>query len=355
MKELTPAVLHTPDGKLYDAGDTSDILPFRKRWEVAAALLTVAIVVAVPAGAFLLKDALLPGARDIEKRVLIIGNAEGGWSPGEVRIETGQRVELDVLADDVAHGFAIPELGLDTGLIKPGSMVRMAFVAGKEGIFHFVCSVFCGKGWHGKMAGKIVVGNPPPPVPMVNDTRLIELNMTVNGLVPANITVPQGESLQLRVRAVDATHELQIDGYHFRSGPIEKGVVKDYDFTASLWGNFTMDCPHHDMPHGKGMLSVTRTTNLTVSLAAKNEEDCGFSQKTIVLMRNDTVRLVVTSVDETHGLSIDGTDIDTGPVAPGTSKVIEFEAKKAGTYRFRCSWDCSAQHERMTGRIVVVE
>ena len=94
------------------------------------------------------------------------------YSPDEIRVKKGTRVQLKIRALDRTHGFKLrlyPEGAPETG--EPG--LRMAenqnnfkleenqervieFVAERPGSYTFRCSVFCGMGHRG-MTGKIIV------------------------------------------------------------------------------------------------------------------------------------------------------------------------------------------------------
>jgi heme/copper-type cytochrome/quinol oxidase subunit 2 len=94
------------------------------------------------------------------------------YSPDEIRVKKGTRVQLKIRATDRTHGFKIrlyPEGAPENG--EPG--IRMVdnqnnfkleenqertieFVAARPGTYFFRCSVFCGMGHRG-MSGKIIV------------------------------------------------------------------------------------------------------------------------------------------------------------------------------------------------------
>lgn len=81
---------------------------------------------------------------------------EGGWSPGEIVVRSGERVRLVIRSMDMSHGLQIPELGIDTGVIKPGYEAVIEISLDKPGEYTFYCSVYCSP-LHYKMVGKIVV------------------------------------------------------------------------------------------------------------------------------------------------------------------------------------------------------
>ncbi|MBI1750126.1 MAG: cupredoxin domain-containing protein [Acidobacteria bacterium] len=94
------------------------------------------------------------------------------FSPGEIRVKKGTRVQLKIRATDRAHGIKIrlypdgaPESG-DPGLRMAEAQDNfkldhnqervIEFVAERPGAYTFRCSVFCGFGHRG-MSGKLIV------------------------------------------------------------------------------------------------------------------------------------------------------------------------------------------------------
>jgi len=94
------------------------------------------------------------------------------YSPDEIRVKKGSRVQLKIRATDRTHGFKIrlypegtPEKG-EYGLrmvdnqnnfkLEENQQRTIEFVAERPGTYIFRCSVFCGMGHRG-MSGKIIV------------------------------------------------------------------------------------------------------------------------------------------------------------------------------------------------------
>ncbi|HET7875044.1 MAG TPA: hypothetical protein VFN71_05920 [Methylomirabilota bacterium] len=84
-----------------------------------------------------------------------------GFSPKVVRVAPGQRVRFVAVSEDIHHGLAINELGVNLQL-RPGQEVRSPAVAVDlpEGTYAIHCSTFCGLG-HPAMKAKLIVGAPP--------------------------------------------------------------------------------------------------------------------------------------------------------------------------------------------------
>ena len=74
-----------------------------------------------------------------------------------------------------------------------------------------------------------------------------------------------------------------------------------------------------------------------------------FSPRTIEVNQGDTVRLVVRSVDVTHGFRIDGHDVEALIPGGGGPVTVEFVAARAGRYQFMCTNYCGLGHGGMHG------
>ena len=80
-----------------------------------------------------------------------------------------------------------------------------------------------------------------------------------------------------------------------------------------------------------------------------------FDPPRIEVRQGEHVKLVLRSVDTTHGLAIDGYGVKV-PIPKGGREVsVEFMAHRPGTFRMKCSEYCGSGHRRMQGRLVVTE
>lgn len=77
-----------------------------------------------------------------------------------------------------------------------------------------------------------------------------------------------------------------------------------------------------------------------------------FTPDTIEVSKGDRARLIVTSMDVPHGISIPEYGINER-LDPGIPKTIEFTADKEGTFTTFCSVFCGSGHSSMKGKIVV--
>lgn len=75
--------------------------------------------------------------------------------PNPIVVKKGEKVRLKITSTDVAHGFALPDFGINK-VLNSGQEVTVEFTADKAGRFGFFCSVQCGIG-HSGMRGELVV------------------------------------------------------------------------------------------------------------------------------------------------------------------------------------------------------
>lgn len=113
---------------------------------LSATALVIAILV-FPAGAF---------ASSPVEHTIRIDAGRFAFSPAQVQVNPGDRVTLEVAAQDVSHGIHIDGYNLEVAA-EPGRTARLTFVADRPGTFRLRCSVTCGP-LHPFMIGKLAVG-----------------------------------------------------------------------------------------------------------------------------------------------------------------------------------------------------
>lgn len=87
---------------------------------------------------------------------VVIEARQFAYTPGEIRVNPGDRVTLRLVSTDVVHGLYLD--GYDLSLeADPGQGAELTFVADKPGSFRFRCNVTCGA-MHPFMVGKLIVG-----------------------------------------------------------------------------------------------------------------------------------------------------------------------------------------------------
>jgi len=105
-------------------------------------------------------------------KVIEVSGDKYAFSPSEIHVKKGTRVQLKLHSVDKEHGIKINPIaegakkgsapGLrfegknDTGKVVKGADGGIEFVAEQPGAYKFECSIFCGFG-HGRMKGKIIV------------------------------------------------------------------------------------------------------------------------------------------------------------------------------------------------------
>jgi cytochrome c oxidase subunit 2 len=77
------------------------------------------------------------------------------FTPNQITVNNGDFVRLIITNQDVNHGIAIPEFGVNE-FLAAGKTTNVEFTAVNSGTFNFGCSVNCGSGHHG-MSGTLVV------------------------------------------------------------------------------------------------------------------------------------------------------------------------------------------------------
>ena len=90
-----------------------------------------------------------------EPQVISITAKRFQFTPNEIKVKQGAPVKLELRSEDVAHGFYMKALGIDTE-IKPGKTTEVAFTPKAAGRYTVICDHFCGSG-HGNMKMTIVV------------------------------------------------------------------------------------------------------------------------------------------------------------------------------------------------------
>lgn len=75
----------------------------------------------------------------------------------EIRVKKGEKINLKGQSLDMGHGIGIPDYGVNIKF-DPANEAETSFIADKEGVFDFICTVHCGQG-HRDHKGKLIVEN----------------------------------------------------------------------------------------------------------------------------------------------------------------------------------------------------
>ena len=101
-------------------------------------LLALAIVIAV---------VVAEGAgRAQDARVIDIAAERFAFTPSEIRVKAGTRLEIRLQSDDTAHGFHIVGTDVDIELPKRGRGVATVNFQPQAGRYTFECSRVCMRG-----------------------------------------------------------------------------------------------------------------------------------------------------------------------------------------------------------------
>jgi cytochrome c oxidase subunit 2 len=99
--------------------------------------------------------AVAPGSAAQDARVIEITAERFTFTPSEIRVKAGMRLEIRLQSDDTAHGFHIVGTEVDVELPKRGRGVATVTFQPQPGRYTFECSRLCGAG-HEFMRGVII-------------------------------------------------------------------------------------------------------------------------------------------------------------------------------------------------------
>ena len=113
-----------------------------------ARLIAGAVVVAA--------TVVVPGTNAAqESRVVEIAAERFSFTPSEIKVKAGTRLEIRLRSDDTAHGFRIIGTDINVELPKRGRGVATVTFEPQAGRYTFECSQLCGAG-HEFMRGVII-------------------------------------------------------------------------------------------------------------------------------------------------------------------------------------------------------
>jgi nitrous-oxide reductase len=195
-----------------------------------------------------------------------------------------------------------------------------------------------------------------------------------------HLLVPGGDSAKPWGEYVVALNKLS-HGRHLNVGPSQPESSQLIDISGEtmrlLYDAFTEPEPHYaqaiparllepitvyplednDHPHkitDVGQAGVSREGNrVTVKMAAVRST---LWPTSFEVRRGDTVTIhmtnIETTIDELHGLGINGYNINI-VADPGETKSVTFKADKPGVFAYYCTNFCSALHQEMQGYLLV--
>ncbi len=92
-----------------------------------------------------------------QERTFRIDARQFAYSPSELKVNTGDRVTIELVSQDVVHGLYVDGYNISVEA-DPGQRATLNFIADKPGSFRFRCNVTCGA-MHPFMIGKLMVGS----------------------------------------------------------------------------------------------------------------------------------------------------------------------------------------------------
>lgn len=110
------------------------------------------------AAALLAAFAPFPGSASppAQARTIRVEASQYAYSPGEISVNPGDTVTLELVSTDVVHGIFVDGYGVFVSA-DPGQTARLTFVADQAGSFRLRCHVTCGA-MHPFMVAKLNVG-----------------------------------------------------------------------------------------------------------------------------------------------------------------------------------------------------
>lgn len=130
-----------------------------------------------------------------------------GVMPGELHVPIGQKVVLNMKAQDVIHSFWVPQFRIKQDVI-PGEQTQLQFVATKLGEFPIVCTELCGA-YHGGMRSTVVVQTREDYEKWVEETKIAqvsETNRAVASLSDSEFLAPYAKDLGITAEHLAHLH-----------------------------------------------------------------------------------------------------------------------------------------------------
>ena len=135
--------------------------------------------------------------------------------------------------------------------------------------------------------------------------------------------------------------------YQIKTDEWKQGVGSGLHYVQKLYKAYqTMEIPAveleiHAVLHGVRVVTVK----------ARRFE---FDPSRIAVRKGDDIRLEITSEDVTHGFALADFDIDR-TLEPGKTEKISFQVEKTGEHHFHCSVYCGEGHDKMHGKLIVLD
>jgi mono/diheme cytochrome c family protein/plastocyanin len=170
----------------------------------------------------------------------------GGWNPDVIQGKVGQRLHLRFTSDDVMHGFAVGQVGMQAVDVEPGKVSEVTLNFDRPGIYTFYCTRWCGMN-HWRMRGTIEVsGEAQEPAPEAGgDIPLfVSLGLNLDATHPAETWPATKPSAQRGSELLAGTSiDTSADTYRSTSptqifqklGSTDWSEAQRWDVVAAIW------------------------------------------------------------------------------------------------------------------------
>jgi cytochrome c oxidase subunit 2 len=176
---------------------------------------------------------------------------KGGWLPDNLTAEVGVPLELNLISDDVVHGFAVGQQDWPAVDVKPGQVTELALKFDQPGTYIYYCTRWCGPN-HWRMRGTIEVtgeANKLPTQESIQQPPYINLGLDIDA--PHEIEVKfdrtpsaaRGESLDFAIPPRFLTRDVYLEQTPFdvwqalRADPMTESLndADIWDLVAFIW------------------------------------------------------------------------------------------------------------------------
>lgn len=223
--------------------------PMKLSGEFSARVLLALLVIGLPLGIW--------AARRGETAVTVhaVMPEKGGFLPDTLTAAVGVPLELNLISDDVMHGFAVGQTGWPAVDVKPGQMTEVALTFAEPGTYTYYCTRWCGPN-HWRMRGTIEVTGaeereaPPAPPPLYVELKLdIDAPHELDILLETRPSAARGAELDITLPSEFLSRDVYLtqtpyDVWQALQSAPETAALTDqavWDLVAAAWHSQTTD------------------------------------------------------------------------------------------------------------------
>jgi plastocyanin len=172
---------------------------------------------------------------------------DGGWTPGDLKAEVGQPLQVRLTSDDVVHSFAVGQSAIPAVDVLPGQWTTTTLVFDQPGKYTFYCTRWCGPN-HWRMRGTIEVAGAVTETATITPPLYVTLNLDLDAPHPSEVipgekpSATRGTALGVKGdRVFDGTQSPAQNWQQLRSSSITSGLSDDqvWDLVAWQWRSST--------------------------------------------------------------------------------------------------------------------